>query len=100
MDTAVTQLDRRLRACDLDDLPHEWDTRYELIAGVLHQAFLLSGLSDERVTRVVDEFRGLGVDYVVPQHCTGIEAIATLYYRLPHQMVVTSVGTTVTFSGG
>lgn len=36
MDAAVTRLDRRLRACDLDDLPHEWDTRYELIAGVLH----------------------------------------------------------------
>jgi Uma2 family endonuclease len=48
MDTVVTRLDRRLRACDLDDLPHEWDTRYELIAGVLrsrrpsfeHLAFL------------------------------------------------------------
>jgi Uma2 family endonuclease len=38
MDTAVTRLDRRLRACDLDDLPHEWDTRYELIAGVLHMS--------------------------------------------------------------
>jgi Uma2 family endonuclease len=36
MDAAVTRLDRRLRARDLDDLPHEWDTRYELIAGVLH----------------------------------------------------------------
>lgn len=38
MDAAVTRLDRRLRACDLDDLPHEWDTRYELIAGVLHRS--------------------------------------------------------------
>ena len=49
MDATATRLDRRLRAGDLDDLPHEWDTRYELIAGVLsmsrrpsfeHQAFL------------------------------------------------------------
>jgi Uma2 family endonuclease len=49
MAALVTRLDRRLRACDLDSLPHEWDTRYELIAGVLymsrrpsfeHQAFL------------------------------------------------------------
>jgi Uma2 family endonuclease len=38
METAVTRLDRRLRAADLDDLPHEWDTRYELIAGVLHMS--------------------------------------------------------------
>lgn len=32
---SVTRLDRRLTARDLDSLPHEWDTRYELIAGVL-----------------------------------------------------------------
>lgn len=38
MDAAVTRLDRRLRASDLDDLPHEWDTRYELIAEVLHMS--------------------------------------------------------------
>ncbi|MBI2218939.1 MAG: Uma2 family endonuclease [Candidatus Rokubacteria bacterium] len=38
MVTTVTRLDRRLRARDLDNLPHEWDTQYELIAGVLHMA--------------------------------------------------------------
>ena len=38
MDATVTRLDRRLRARDLDDLPHEWDTRYELIGGVLHMS--------------------------------------------------------------
>lgn len=59
--------------------------------------FHLSGLDDERVSRVVDAFRDLGVDHVVPQHCTGIEAIATLYHRLPAQMVVSSVGSTFTF---
>lgn len=59
--------------------------------------FHLSGLSDERVTRVVDAFRDLGVDHVVPQHCTGIEAVATLDHRRPKQMVVSSVGTTFTF---
>ncbi|HXU87347.1 MAG TPA: MBL fold metallo-hydrolase [Methylomirabilota bacterium] len=59
--------------------------------------FHLSGLSEERVTKVVDAFSELGVDHVVPQHCTGIEAIATLYQRLPRQMVVSSVGTRFTF---
>jgi Uma2 family endonuclease len=38
MDSTATRLDRRLRASDLDDLPHEWDTRYELIGGVLHMS--------------------------------------------------------------
>jgi len=62
--------------------------------------FHLSGLEDERVTRVVDAFRELGVDHVVPQHCTGIEAIAALYHRLPKQMVVPTVGSTFTFTRG
>lgn len=30
-----TRMDRHLTARDLDDLPHEWDTLYELIGGVL-----------------------------------------------------------------
>ena len=38
MDATATRLDRRLRARDLDALPHEWDTRYELIGGVLHMS--------------------------------------------------------------
>jgi 7,8-dihydropterin-6-yl-methyl-4-(beta-D-ribofuranosyl)aminobenzene 5'-phosphate synthase len=62
--------------------------------------FHLSGLSDERVTRVVDAFDELGVEYVVPQHCTGLEAIATLYHRRPRQMIISSVGTTFTFAAG
>jgi 7,8-dihydropterin-6-yl-methyl-4-(beta-D-ribofuranosyl)aminobenzene 5'-phosphate synthase len=60
--------------------------------------FHLSGLPEERITRVVDALGELGVDHVVPQHCTGIETIATLYHRLPRQMVVSSVGTTFTFA--
>ena len=31
--------------------------------------FHLSGLAGERITQVVDAFR-LGVDYLIPQHCT------------------------------
>jgi Uma2 family endonuclease len=65
MDTTVSRLDRRLRARDLDALPHEWDTRYELIGGVLHmsrrpsfehQAFLARLLA--RVAPAVFDARG------------------------------------------
>jgi 7,8-dihydropterin-6-yl-methyl-4-(beta-D-ribofuranosyl)aminobenzene 5'-phosphate synthase len=59
--------------------------------------FHLSGLEDERVTRVVDAFRALEVDWVVPQHCTGLEAMATLLHRLPAETVASSVGSTFTF---
>jgi len=38
MDGTATRLYRRLHACDLDAVPREWDTREELIGGVLHVA--------------------------------------------------------------
>src|SRR5262245_13354427 len=60
--------------------------------------FHLSGLDAERITRVVDAFRQFGIDYIVPQHCTGIEAIAALLPRLPGQVIVSSVGSTFTFA--
>jgi 7,8-dihydropterin-6-yl-methyl-4-(beta-D-ribofuranosyl)aminobenzene 5'-phosphate synthase len=59
--------------------------------------FHLSGLKEERVTRVVDAFRDLEVDWIVPQHCSGLEAMATMMQRLPQEMVPSSVGTVFTF---
>lgn len=60
--------------------------------------FHLSGLDDERITRVVDAFRGLGIDYLVPQHCTGMEAMVAIGARLGPAVVWSSVGTTFTFA--
>jgi Uma2 family endonuclease len=34
----ATRLDRRIAASELDRLPHEWDTRYELVGGVLYMS--------------------------------------------------------------
>ena len=59
--------------------------------------FHLSGLAGERITQVVDAFRTLGVDYLIPQHCTGIEAIIQMGVHLPTELVVSSVGSTFTF---
>ena len=59
--------------------------------------FHLSGLSGERIEQVVDAFRAMGLDYVVPQHCTGLEAVLALYRHFPAELVVTSTGTTFTF---
>jgi 7,8-dihydropterin-6-yl-methyl-4-(beta-D-ribofuranosyl)aminobenzene 5'-phosphate synthase len=59
--------------------------------------FHLSGLAGERITQVVDAFRALGVDYLIPQHCTGIEAIIQMGVHLPNELVVSSVGSTFTF---
>jgi 7,8-dihydropterin-6-yl-methyl-4-(beta-D-ribofuranosyl)aminobenzene 5'-phosphate synthase len=59
--------------------------------------FHLSGLAGERITHVVDAFRALGVDYLIPQHCTGLEAIIQMGVHLPKELVVSSVGSTFTF---
>ncbi len=59
--------------------------------------FHLSGLTGERIEHVVDAFRGMGLDYIVPQHCTGLEAVVALYRHLPAELVVSSTGSTFTF---
>jgi len=59
--------------------------------------FHLSGQPEERIERVVDAFREMGVDHIVPQHCTGLETVMALYRRFPSELVVTSVGSTFTF---
>ena len=59
--------------------------------------FHLSGLGGERIEHAVDEFRRLGIDWLVPQHCTGMEAFIALGGHLPAEMVVSSVGSTFTF---
>ena len=60
--------------------------------------FHLSGLDEPRVTRVVDAFRELDVEHMVPQHCTGIEAIVAIAHRLPGRFTASSVGTTFEFA--
>jgi 7,8-dihydropterin-6-yl-methyl-4-(beta-D-ribofuranosyl)aminobenzene 5'-phosphate synthase len=59
--------------------------------------FHLSGLAGERHQQVVDAFRAMGLDYIVPQHCTGLEAVLALYRHFPAELVATSTGTTFTF---
>ena len=69
-----------------------------LIQNVTH--FDPTLMSAERVIEMatINTARAMGLDHLVPQHCTGIEAIATLYPRLPQQIVLSSVGTTFTFA--
>lgn len=63
------------------------------VIGGLH----LSGLGEERVTKVVDALRTLGIDYLVPQHCTGLDSLITMGPRVRDQLVLSTVGSTFTF---
>ncbi len=60
--------------------------------------FHLSGLDEARISRVVDALAELGIEHVVPQHCTGIEAICAVARRLPGRFTASSVGTTFEFA--
>ena len=53
MATEATRLDRRLRARDLDTLPHEWDTRYELVGGVLFMSTRPSMVHQRTIARLI-----------------------------------------------
>jgi 7,8-dihydropterin-6-yl-methyl-4-(beta-D-ribofuranosyl)aminobenzene 5'-phosphate synthase len=61
--------------------------------------FHLSGLDAERIDRVVEALRGFEVDYLVPQHCTGAEALVRFAQRMGPELVVSSTGSTFTFGG-
>jgi 7,8-dihydropterin-6-yl-methyl-4-(beta-D-ribofuranosyl)aminobenzene 5'-phosphate synthase len=61
--------------------------------------FHLSSLDAERIDRVVEALRGFEVDYLVPQHCTGAEALVRLAQRMGQELVVSSTGSTFTFGG-
>src|SRR5262245_29125937 len=49
----ATRLDRRLVAKDLDDLPHEWNTRYELVGGILFMSRRRSFQHQRVITRLI-----------------------------------------------
>jgi 7,8-dihydropterin-6-yl-methyl-4-(beta-D-ribofuranosyl)aminobenzene 5'-phosphate synthase len=59
--------------------------------------FHLSGLEAERIDRVVETLRSLEIDYLVPQHCTGVEALVQFAQRMGSALVVSSTGSTFTF---
>jgi 7,8-dihydropterin-6-yl-methyl-4-(beta-D-ribofuranosyl)aminobenzene 5'-phosphate synthase len=61
--------------------------------------FHLSGLDAERIDRVVEALRSFEVEYLVPQHCTGAEALVRLAQRMGKELVVSSTGSTFTFGG-
>jgi 7,8-dihydropterin-6-yl-methyl-4-(beta-D-ribofuranosyl)aminobenzene 5'-phosphate synthase len=70
-------------------------TKIHAVLGGFH----LSGLDAERIDRVVEALRGFEVDYLVPQHCTGAEALVRLAQRMGPELVVSSTGSTFTFGG-
>jgi len=63
------------------------------VLGGLH----LSGAEPEALGRAIEELRGLGLQLIMPSHCTGFEATRRFAGEMPGQFVPAAVGTTIKF---
>jgi len=63
---------------------------YALIGG-----FHLTQASPERINKTIQALREKEINNLVPLHCTGFEAMASIWRALPQNFVISSVGTRV-----
>ena len=63
---------------------------YALIGG-----FHLTQGSPERITKTILALKEKQIRYLVPLHCTGFEAMASMWQAFPETYVIPSVGTRV-----
>ena len=66
------------------------DKIYALIGG-----FHLTQASPQRITKTIHELKGKEIRYLVPLHCTGFEAMASMWRVFPETYVISSVGTRI-----
>jgi 7,8-dihydropterin-6-yl-methyl-4-(beta-D-ribofuranosyl)aminobenzene 5'-phosphate synthase len=66
----------------------ETEKIYALIGG-----FHLTQASSERITKTVQTLKEKEIDHLVPLHCTGFEAMASIWQALPRKVIIPSVGT-------
>ena len=66
------------------------DKIYALIGG-----FHLTQASPQRITKTIHELKEKEIRYLVPLHCTGFEAMASMWQAFPETYVISSVGTKI-----
>jgi 7,8-dihydropterin-6-yl-methyl-4-(beta-D-ribofuranosyl)aminobenzene 5'-phosphate synthase len=65
---------------------------YALIGG-----FHLTQASADRINKTIKAFKEKEIDYLIPLHCTGFEAMASIWQAFPRKFIVPSVGTRFEF---
>ena len=68
-------------------------TKVHAIVGGFH----LAPAPDEIVAKTVAAFREIDPEWIVPQHCTGINTIMAIHQAMPKKLVMPSTGTRVVF---
>ncbi len=72
-------------------------TRGQPIHSVMGGMHLVQA-SEERLSRTIEELRGLGIQRLGPAHCTGSRAVAALWTAFPGQCFDYRVGTRLEFT--
>jgi 7,8-dihydropterin-6-yl-methyl-4-(beta-D-ribofuranosyl)aminobenzene 5'-phosphate synthase len=60
--------------------------------------FHLAPAPDDVVAKTVAAFRDIDPDYIIPAHCTGLNAIIAVHQAMPKKLVMPSTGTRVIFA--
>ena len=63
---------------------------YAVIGG-----FHLTQASPQRIAKTIQALREKEINYLIPLHCTGFEAMATLWQAFPESFIIPSVGTII-----
>jgi 7,8-dihydropterin-6-yl-methyl-4-(beta-D-ribofuranosyl)aminobenzene 5'-phosphate synthase len=74
-------------------------TGEERVAGFIGGFHLTGGLFEPIIPRTIGDFAAIGVERLVPAHCTGWRATHELARTMPEAFVQPSVGTTFRFEG-
>jgi 7,8-dihydropterin-6-yl-methyl-4-(beta-D-ribofuranosyl)aminobenzene 5'-phosphate synthase len=59
--------------------------------------FHITQASPQRVAKTVQALKEKKIDYLVPLHCTGFEAMAAIQQAFPKKFIIPSVGTRIEF---
>lgn len=57
--------------------------------------FHITQASPQRVSKTVQALKEKKIDYLVPLHCTGFEAMASIWQAFPKNFIIPSVGTRI-----
>jgi len=68
------------------------DKIYAVIGG-----FHLTQGSPQRIAKTIQALKEKEIRYLVPLHCTGFEAMASMWQAFPETYVIPSVGTRIEF---
>lgn len=68
------------------------DTVYTVFGG-----FHLSGINKDIIQKTMDELQKINPAYIIPIHCSGREAIASIEDKMPEKLIINMSGTRLTF---